>query len=180
MALGKDAAKIIVNAWAKVRWTLGDPAALTDLGFTGVPTVKIEPEFAAKLTAQTGKVALGDSFVGAAIEIVTPLLQPDLELLREMVPWAPAEGSIKVLPDALGYDLYDAAALLNLHPLSAADNGGEDNTGDLNLIKAVPTGGLEFVRDGEAHDVVPVTWKVYPDRSQLPLLVWGYVGAVPE
>lgn len=173
MSLGQDAAKIRINAWASISWTIN--AQLADLGFTGVPQVKIAGKWVDKLTAQTGEVALGASYGGADIEIMTPLLQPNLELIRAMMPWAQAQGSFLLLPPSLGVDLYDYAALLNLHPLSAGAGTNED----INMAKAVPTGALELTRDGAGHDVLPMTWRVFPDRAQLPALIMGYVGPLP-
>ncbi|HUX16908.1 MAG TPA: hypothetical protein VMW52_10580 [Phycisphaerae bacterium] len=169
MSFEQTADQIIVNAWATITWDV------KDLGYTGKPTVKVTPEYIDKTTAQTGKVVLGANFVGATADLVFPLYKTDLEMLRAVMPGYVEGEAFYLLPTALGGDLYDRAKLLTLHPLAA----GESTETDINILKAAPIGALELARDGQGHDVLPVVFRFFPDRSQLPKLVWGYIGDVP-
>ena len=169
----QDAAKIKIEAWGSAVWDG------KNLGFTDKPTVKSTPEYEDILTAQTGKIALGASLVAWKGEIVLPLKQTDLEIIRLALPWydpaLEAAHGFRLLPP-MGTDLYLYAKLLTLHPLSA----GAVLTSDINLIKAVPIGAIDLsARDGTKHDVLPVTFRVFPDRTQFPAVVIGYVGPLP-
>jgi len=96
--------------------------------------------------------------------------------LLASLPWAGTTASEALNPASLAGDLYDQAKVVRLHPMDlAADN----YTQDIILLKCGRVGDLTLSMDGENDSGIPYEVIGYPDRSQLPSLVTGYIGPVP-
>jgi hypothetical protein len=119
-----------------------------------------------------GRAVLGHRIVGVEGAVVVMAREIDLTFFQKMLPWYSA-GSIALNPATINKDLYDYAGLLTLHPQDV-----DATTQDINLLKAVPQ--IKHMdRDGVKDDAVQVTFTFYPDRTQLPTLVYGYLGTAP-
>ncbi len=120
----------------------------------------------------TGKLILGERFVGLTGTIKVVVRQITTEMLQAVMPWYPS------LTPPLNADLYAAAGPLVLHPSYLP---ASDVTQDQTLVKAVPISAYNLARDGEKDDAFEVTFNIYPDRASLlaaePVLTYGRVGA---
>lgn len=121
-----------------------------------------------------GDIVLGHRVLGLDAAISFEAREIDLTFLQKVHPWW-TSGAIGMLPATALKDLYDYAQLLTLHPNDLPDATVNQ---DRNYVKAVPL--LESAdRDGVNDDKDMVTFLIYPDRTQLPNRIYGYIGAVP-
>lgn len=120
-----------------------------------------------------GDIALGSRVIGAEGVIRVEFRESIAALLTTLTPWA---GADKLLVPARGDDLYDYAALLTLHPEDLPDASKDE---DLNFLKAVPNSPFLLERDGLADDKIVAEFAIFPDRAQLPELVYAHLGPVP-
>lgn len=168
-----------VNA-ANSRRTMYDVSwAAYDLG--GLDDVK--PDFALVLEAikmgSTGNVKLGDRFVGLTDDAkVTVVLRESVRAtIQKLMPWASqVAAAALVLTPGVNVDLYTYAQPLILHPRDRTGQTPATNE-DLSLLKTVPIKAVEIPRTGNAEDKWEVTFLIYPDRAQLPALVYGTMTA---
>jgi len=125
---------------------------------------------------QFHKQVMGHRILGVHVSFKGIIREITRANLLAALPWAGATTSESLTPAALAGDLYDSAKAVRLHPMDlAADN----YTQDINLLKCGRVGGLTLKMDGENESGIPYEVVGYPDRSQLPSLVLGYVGPVP-
>jgi hypothetical protein len=156
-----------------VSWNAYDLGGLDD----------VKPDFSMLLRAiklgSTGPVKLGDRFLGLTDGAkVTLVLRETVRLtMQKLAPWASqGAGNAMELVPAAGVDLYTYAQVLLLHP--------RDQTGlspatsqDISLLKTVPINAFELPRTGNDEDKWSVTFLIYPDRAQLPLVKYGTMTA---
>jgi hypothetical protein len=137
---------------------------------------EVAPDFEIKVKeikiGSFGDVKVGERIIGLEGKIKVMAREIDITLLRKMLPWY-TSGSVPLLPATVHKDLYDYAKLLTIHPIDISGT-----TEDLTFLKAVPRF-KPMQRDGTKDDVVEVNFEIFPDRTQLPTLVYGYVGASP-
>jgi hypothetical protein len=121
-----------------------------------------------------GKVELGSRYIGLNALIKVQLREVTRTAMEKLLPWfAGSPGAAINLAPAINVDLYTYAQTLLLHPTS----GASGTTEDLNFPKAVPMQSMKLKRDGENDDVWDIIFKIFPDRSQLPALVYGTMTA---
>src|SRR3954468_14701573 len=109
-----------------------------------------------------GDVDVGEWIVGLKGTIDMALEEIDLTQFQTLMPWY-TSGSIPLMPTTWHKDLYAYAQALVLHP---TDLPAATLTQDLTLLKALP----KFTppkRDSRNDEVLNVSWKFFPDRSQL-------------
>lgn len=150
-----------------VTWNSVDLGAVDEIGVEleiGTKEIKV---------GSVGDAILGERVINMSGQITVDAREIDLDQLQDLMPWF-TSGSIPLLPGTVHKDLYDYAQLLRLHPIDQ----GATVTQDLCFIKAVPVIGFPEA-DGEEDNVLTVTFKLFPDRAQLPSLVYGYVGNAP-
>jgi hypothetical protein len=140
---------------------------------------KVTPDITIKTApikvGSVGDVELGSRVISVDGTVKVEMREIDLTALQGVMPWY-TSGSIPLNPATVHEDMYSYAAILNLHPTDVASG---TLTQDLNLLMAVPM--IQMMEaDGKTDGKVLVTFKFYPDRSQLPALVYGYVGAPPS
>jgi hypothetical protein len=119
-----------------------------------------------------GNVVLGDRLIGANVAVEIEAREIDPALIKKLCPWW-TSGSIAFTPATAHIDFYTYAQVLNLHPTDVTGTAE-----DLNFVKAVPIFN-PMQRDGDKDDIVLAGFRIYPDRSVLPNLVYGYVGPIP-
>lgn len=161
-----------------VSWTKAG-GSLVSFGLCDKITPDLELVTLPKKAGSIGDVALGEWIIDVRGTIKTELREIDLTTLQNLCPWY-TSGSISLIPATWHKDVYDYAGLLTLHPNDIAT---ATTTQDLNLLKAFPTF-KPMARDGITPDKIEVTWRFFPDLSQLvstipPLLVYGYWGTPP-
>lgn len=120
-----------------------------------------------------GDVVLGKRIIAVTGTVRIEAREVDLTAYQKLMPWY-SSGSIPLNPATIHKDLYDYAGLLTLHPTDVSGTGQ-----DLSLVKAVPLI-TPMDRNGNDDDRVIVDFHFFPDRTQLPTLVYGYVGPVPS
>lgn len=133
-----------------------------------------------KLLLQPIKVgSIGPAILGHRVrglsedsKVTVECREIDLTHFQKMCPWF-TTGSVALSPATINKDLYDYAGPLIVHP-----NDVTGTTQDITLVKAVALRGF-MSRNGDDDDVVVIEYRVYPDRAQLPTLVYGYIGAAP-
>jgi hypothetical protein len=140
---------------------------------------KVKPKVSLKLhpvkVGSIGDLAIDDRIIGLDVDISIEAREIDLVLYKKLAPWY-TTGSVALTPSAVHTRLYQYAKALKFHPNDP--EVGTLATQDYNFIKAVPLFN-PMERDGETDDVVLTGFKVYPDQSQLPLLIYGYIGDAP-
>jgi hypothetical protein len=144
--------------------------------FGGIDEIRIRSVLTKKeiKVGSVGDVVLGHRVLGLDAAISFAAREIDLVYLKKVHPWW-TSGPISLLPAAALQDLYSYAGLLTLHPNDLAA-GTVDQ--DRNYLKAVPLLDTSD-RDGVNDDKDMVTFLLYPDRAQLPLKVYGYIGTPP-
>lgn len=158
------------TSWA-AKWGAYDFGLLADVQ----PDIKFLME--SIVTGTTGKLKLGDRFLGLDGTVKIQALQVDLQLFTATLPWQQnnTAGGL-ILTPPLNADLYEFADVMTLHPLDM----GTDTTEDLILVKTVPTVAMNLKRTGKADDVWDLEFHVYPDRDKLmaspPVLYYGGIG----
>jgi hypothetical protein len=139
---------------------------------------KVEPNMPMKLdplkVGSLGDVKVDDEVIGLEDNsmITTTCREVDAAFYKAMCPWY-STGSVSLVPAVPNTRLYQYAGVLTLHP-----RGDSGTNNDINLLKAVPLRAF-FTTDGKAQKIVTIQFSIYPDRSQLPNLVYGYVGSIP-
>lgn len=123
-----------------------------------------------------GEAPLGDRFVGLEGTVEIVCREVTRVLMEKMFPWfAGTTGTSAVdLSPAVNVDLYTYAQKLTLHP---TDLAADVTAQDLELLKTVPVQGFNLSRTGRDDDGWRLVFKIYPDRSQLPALVYGKLSA---
>lgn len=157
----------------QILWKAAGAGSAYDFG--GVD--KITPNLTLMLedirVGTTGRVILGKRIVGLEGTISSELREADLTAAQKLSPWF-TSGPLALSPATYNKDLYDYAGLLTLHPVDM----GADVTQDLNLLKAAPVW-TPFSADGNTDNKITAEWFPFPDRTQLPVLNWGYMGTPP-
>lgn len=156
----------------KVKWG----ASGSQYDFGAIDKVNVRSVITKKeiKVGSVGDVVLGHRVIGLEAAISFEAREIDLNFLKKVHPWW-SSGAIAMLPATVLQDLYTYAQILTLHPNDLAD-GTVDQ--DRNFVKAVPV--LESSdRDGVNDDKDMVTFLIYPDRTQLPARIYGYIGAIP-
>jgi hypothetical protein len=123
-----------------------------------------------------GKIRMGDRFVGLEGDITLMMREPTLSIIETMIPWGVDGNGEYLISPPINTDMYTYAQLLNLQPSSRV--AASDHTLDLNLVKAVPIHVPNaFKLTGKQDDVMPVKFRIYPLRTALPAIIYGYIGA---
>jgi hypothetical protein len=129
--------------------------------------LKLEPI----TSGTTGKLILGQRVVGVEGYVSIQVRETTLTMLQKVTPWW-SSGAIPLVPAAANVDLYTYAQLLTLHP----GDQGVVTTQDLKLTKAVPAQAFKLRRDNKSDDVYELRFTFFPDRAQLPNVVYGTIG----
>jgi hypothetical protein len=139
----------------------------------------VDPQFDLLLRAikmgSFGPVKLGDRFLGLddGAKVIVDIRETVRGTFQKLAPWAnqSAGNELDLTPPA-NTDLYTYAQSLILHP---RDRTGQtpSTDQDLELYKTVPVNWFKLKRTGNDEDVYSVTFLIYPDRAQLPLLKYG-------
>lgn len=141
-----------------------------DLGIVDEPEVTIEGEFEDVVISQLHKQPLGTRLLGVMAEVKLHLREITAANLQKAL--FGTAGAM--MPTSLGSDLYSSATPLVLHPRDM----GAVTTDDIYFYKAVAVGGLQLdAADGQKDSVIPLTFRCFPDRDELPDLVIGLIGA---
>jgi len=144
-----------------------------DVGYIGDVEPSIELVLLPTKVQAMMEQELGDKVIGIKPSFKCVLQEITADNLALAFPWSDGD-SIALAPETLGVDLYDYAVKCTLHPIDMGDDASQDYT----FLKAVPIGHTRK-SDGKTQDGIPMTWKVYPDRDQLPTIVLGYIGEEP-
>jgi hypothetical protein len=136
-------------------------------------TAKVDPSklkfvYSDILTDVTGKVPIGQRFIGIKGSIILSLQQLNPTLIGLVAPWL-ASGEMQ---PAVNTDMYSFAQVLQLHLATA---GPTDYTNDFFFRKAVPISMPAIAKDGTKEDVLDIEFAIYPDRSTLTAGVQKYV-----
>lgn len=153
-------------------WTAAGAGSAFALGYVDRVTPDITIVTKEIKVGSIGNVVLGERIIAMTGVVRVECRELDLTAYQKLMPWY-TSGSIPMIPSTIHKDLYDYAGLLTLHP---TDVSGTSQ--DLSLVKAVPLI-MPMDRDGEADDQFIVDFHFFPDRAQLPTLVYGYIGPVP-
>src|SRR5689334_5858058 len=125
------------------------------------------------MVGSVGKVVLGRRIIALTGTIKVVAREIDAALFQKLNPWW-SSGPIGLTPATIHKDLYDYAQLLTIHP----NDVDAATTEDINLLKAYPRF-KPMKRDGVKDDLVEVEFEFFPDRAQIPALVYGYIGTPP-
>lgn len=150
--------------------TNGDAAA--DAGYTdGAISVSIAPDLHDIVATQTGTNVLGQIMTGKQVEITVNFQETSGAQMRKLLTrsgdsFTPAgAASSEVVGFGTSKDFeqtYGYAAKLVLHPTAL---GASDKSRDYTFWKAYPILS-EIPFDGENRQIIPVTFKIYPDMSK--------------
>ena len=144
-----------------------------DVGLIDDIQVEITPDLAERRCQQFHNQVMGHRLLGVSARITGTLRQITAANLLAQLPWATGGA---LTPASMGADLYDSAVAVKLHPRDMASA----TTEDINLLKCGRINGLIQSMDGQSESGIPIEFHAYPDRTQLPSVVIGYVGAVPS
>lgn len=140
---------------------------------------KVTPKIAytrkPKKVGSVGDVELGAWIVGLSAAITVEHREIAKTFYQKIIPWNAGNtdtASVPLFPSTLNADEYAYAAALILHPshLLAADT-----TQDFTFPKAYPHL-MPSEADGENPNKCIVEYTLFPDRTQLPVLVYGWQG----
>ncbi len=152
----------------------------SNVGYIEEITVTRSVELRDRTVLQLGSQVLGQVIQSVSVAISAQLREVTLAHLALLCPWFPTAGEVLgtdpvPLNPEIGTDLYDYAQAAVLHPREL----GEDTGQDISLLRAVVIPDFELAGDADEDAVIPVTIRAYPDRSELPSIVLGYIGAAP-
>ena|SRR5689334_9099638 len=142
-----------------------------DFGFVDLVNPALDLKLDPIQTGTTGKLILGYRPVALEGYVSLIVREITLTMLQKAAPWW-SSGAIPLIPSAANVDLYTYAQLLKLHPVDQ----GATTTQDLNLVKAVPMQAFKLQRDNKNDDAYELRYCFFPDRSQLPSIVYGTIG----
>lgn len=133
------------------------------------------------MTGSTGKIVLGERFVGLGGSIKVQLRQLTRAMIAATLPWADASGPALTLTPPLNGDFYSYAAPLALHPLILP---ADDKSMDINFVRAAPVTAVNIKRTGKQDDVWDFEFNIFPHRPSLlaspPDAFWACLGPIPE
>jgi hypothetical protein len=136
-------------------------------------TIAPKPNLKPIKVGSVGDVILGHRLISLDFELKVEAREISLATLQAIMPWY-TSGAIPLMPTVAHTDLYSFADVLTLHPIDQ----GVTTTQDYNFLKVVPLIEDESA-DGENDNKLLTGFMVYPDRAQLPALVYGYRGDIP-
>lgn len=139
---------------------------------------KLEPLLIPKKVEEIGDLVIDELYAGITGVISSMIKQRDLASIRQLMLDAPGSGSIPLFGTEQYKSMYSLSGLLTIHPTHMADA-----TEDLNILHAVPIIKMPASTEGKNTQDIAVDWRLYPDHTELaetpPVLLYGYVGAVP-
>jgi hypothetical protein len=141
------------------------------LGSVDKVTVDLKLKLKPIKVGSMGDAVLGMRIIGLEGTVKAELREIDLTQYQNIIPWSgTVTTALQLTPPVINADLYSYAHLLKLHP-----NDVGDATQDINLAFATPTF-TPMSRDGVKDDLILAEWQFFPDRSQLPVKYYGYIG----
>lgn len=147
----------------------------TDLGYVDEVTPELSYMLEAITVGSIGKAKLGERFLGLSGDTIKiQVRECTRAVVEKLLPWfTGTTGSAEIaLTPPINTDIYTYAQALVLHPEDLA--AGTVNE-DVELYKAVPVSAWPMKRNGQQDDVWEVTFRIFPDRTQLPALKYGRV-----
>lgn len=136
----------------------------------------LRPTLAERRCQQLHQQVMGHRLLGVQASIKGTIREITRANLLAALPWCGSAASEAIMPATLGSDLYALAKAVRLHPM---DKAADSYTDDIFLIKCGRVSGLEQKMDGQNESGIPYEIVAYPDRSQLPSLILGYLGEPP-
>lgn len=175
--MAKDPTKTRVMAYDVY---IDSGAGYVDVGLIEEPEATIKTIRTAIENSQIGKVDLGDRIVGAGVTIKLKFQEITLANLARAFPWfsgVVGTDEIPLCPPTMGVDLYTYAVAMALQPKDLDWSGDdEDHSETLYLLKVVPISDVVLKGDGTKDALIPIEFKAYPDRADLPDVNFGSIG----